>query len=146
MSGCLSQIHPSLQMQRSTLASPRQVPRRPGWGPYQSRAGNGLAKLGQVSGCAIFRNQQVVGSSPTAGSRNPTKPVSAQGLVSPGFLLIALGIGLYSIPAALVTVGAVLLIAGGCDVRDADERKPKSSTEEIACAEQDRHARRLTES
>jgi hypothetical protein len=51
---------------------------------------------------------------------------SAQAFVSLGFLLIALGIGLYSIPAALVTAGAVLLIAGGCDVRDAEERKPKS--------------------
>jgi hypothetical protein len=40
------------------------------------------------------------------------------------------GSGLYSIPAALVIVGAVLLIAGRCDVRDAEQRKPKSSTVE----------------
>jgi len=41
-----------------------------------------------------------------------------------GFLLVIVGIGLWSIPAALVVAGVVLFISGGLDLRA--ERKPRS--------------------
>jgi hypothetical protein len=52
---------------------------------------------------------------------------SAQAFVILGFLLSILGIYLYSITAAMRGQSPRwVLIAGGFDVRDAEERKPKS--------------------